>query len=59
MANIFENFRKMFIKMYHIDPAKFISAPGLAQQGALKKTEVKLEFSTDTDILLMVEKGIT
>ena len=51
MANIFENFRKMYIKIYHIDPAKFISAPGLAWQGALKKTEVKLEFSTDIDIL--------
>ena len=35
-----------------------LSAPGLAWQAALKKTEVKLELLTDIDMLLMVEKGI-
>ena len=37
---------------------KNLSAPGLAWQAALKKTEVKLELLTDIDMLLMVEKGI-
>ena len=32
--------------------------PGLGWQAALKKTEVKFEFLTDIDMLLMVEKGI-
>ena len=41
-----------------IDPVKLISAPGLAWQAALKKTEVKLELLTDVDMLLMVKKGI-
>ena len=36
----------------------FLSAPGLAWQACLKKTEVELELLTDVDILLMVEKGI-
>ena len=36
----------------------FLSAPGLAWQACLKKTEVKLEMLTDVDMLLMVEKGI-
>ena len=58
MADLFENFRKMCFKIYHLDPAKFLSASGLAWQAALKKTEVKLELTTDTDILLMIEKGI-
>ena len=34
--------RKMCFKIYHLYPLKFISAPGLAWQAALKKTEVKL-----------------
>ena len=25
----FENFREMCLKIYHLDPAKFLSAPGL------------------------------
>ena len=37
---------------------KFHLAPGLAWQAALKKTKIKLDFLTDIDILLMVEKGI-
>ena len=33
-------------------------APGLAWQGCLKKTEIKLELLTYVDMLLMVDKGI-
>ena len=48
----------MFLKIYHLDPTTFFSSPGLAWQAALKKTKVKLELLTDTDMLLMVEKAI-
>ena len=34
-----------------------MSAPGLAWQAFLKKARVKLELLTDTDMLLMGEKG--
>ena len=44
--------------MYELDPDHFLSAPGLAWQGCLKKTRVKLELLTDTDMFLIVEKGI-
>ena len=42
LADIFQSLRKMCLKIYEVDPAKFISAPGLAWQAALKKTKVKL-----------------
>ena len=58
LADVFEKFRNMCIKVYQIDPAHFLFAPGLAWQTCLKKTEVKLELLTDVDMLLMVEKGI-
>ena len=48
----------MCLKVYELDPVKFLPAPGLAWQAALKKTEVKLELLADIDMLLMVEKGI-
>ena len=58
LADVFENFRTMCTEVYELDPAHFLSAPGLAWQACLKKTEVKLELLTDVDMLLMVEKGI-
>ena len=58
LANVFENFRNICLKIYELDPAKFLSATGLAWQAALKKTKVKLDFLTDIDMLLMVEKCI-
>ena len=56
LGDVFENFRNMYLTIYQFDPAKFISAPGLAWQAALKKTKVKLNLLTDIDMLLMVEK---
>ena len=58
LADVFENFRKMCLKFYNLDPAKFLPAPGLAWQAALRKTEVKLELLIDIDMLPMVEKEI-
>ena len=58
LPNVFENFKNIFIKIYGLDPAKFLSAPGLVWQAALKKMGVELELLTDTDMLLIVEAGI-
>ena len=58
LADVFENFRSMCIKVYEIDLAHFLSAPGLAWQACLKETGVELELLTDVDMLLMVEKAI-
>ena len=58
LADIFENFRKGRLNIYRLDPAYFVSAPGLAWQACLKVTKVKLELLTDTDMLLMFQDGI-
>ena len=58
LANVFENFRKKTcIKTYELDPAYFISLPGLAWQACLKKAGVELELLTDYDMLLMIEES--
>ena len=49
---------KKCIEIYELDPAHFLSAPGLAWQACVKKTGVKLELLTDNDMLSMVKKGI-
>ena len=58
LADVYENFRNMCLEKYQLDPSHFLSAPGLAWQACLKKTEVKLELLTDYDMILMIEKGI-
>ena len=58
LSDIFGNFRNMCINIYELDPAKFLSAPGLTWQTALKKTKVKLDPLSDIDMLSVVEKGI-
>ena len=58
LADVFEKFRKKCIEIYGLHPSYFYSAPGLAWQACLKKTEVKLELLTDYQMLLMIEEGI-
>ena len=58
LADIFENFRNACLSNYELDPAHFISLPGLAWQACLKKTGVELELLTDYDMLLMIDEGI-
>ena len=66
MFKVIHDCLQMFLKTleinvltnYELDPVHFLSAPGLAWQACLKKTEVKLELLTDNDMLMMVEKGI-
>ena len=58
LADVFENFRNMCLEIYELNPAEFLSAPGLIWQAALKKTKVKLDLLTDINILLTVEKDI-
>ena len=55
---LFENFRNICQEKNKLHPLKFLSAPGLAWKTPLKNTKVKLNFSSDFDMLLMVEKGI-
>ena len=41
-ANVFKNFRKMWLEVYELDPVHFLSESGLARQAALKKDQNKI-----------------
>ena len=55
---MFENFKSKCTEIYELEPAHFLSVPGLAWEACLKKTGIALELITDIDMLLIVEKGI-
>ena len=57
LADVFEKFRETCVEIYQLDPAHFLSAPGLAWQACLKKANIKLELLTEYDMLLMFEEG--
>ena len=58
LADVFKNFQNMCLETYELDATCFLTAPRLAWQVALKKTKVKLDLSTNIDMLLKVEKSI-
>ena len=43
-ADVFENFRNKCIEIYELDPAPFLSAPGLACQTGLKKDRSRIRI---------------
>ena len=51
LADIFENFRQSCLKNYELEPAHFVSLPGLAWEACLKKANVELELLTDYDMV--------
>ena len=58
LADVFENFKNICMNHYGLDPAWYVSAPGVAWDAALKIIKVQLELLNDSDMLLMIESGI-
>ena len=58
LADVFENFRDLCLKIYGLDPVYYFTAPGLAWDACLKITNIDLELLSETNMLLMFEKGI-
>ena len=58
LADVFENFRDLCLKIYGLDPVYYFTAPGLAWDACLKMTNINLELLNDPNMLLMFEKGI-
>ena len=58
LADVFENFRDICLKIYKLDPVYYFTAPGLAWDACLKMTDIQLELLNETNMLLLFEKGI-
>lgn len=58
LTDIFENFRKLCIDTYQLDPAHYYTLPGLSWDAMLKLTNIELELLSDFEMLSFIKKGI-
>ena len=58
LADVFENFRKLCLEQYALDPANYYTSPGLSWDALLKHSGVELELLSDVDMHLFMEKGL-
>ena len=57
LADVFENFRKMSLTHYKLDPANYLTAASLAWGAALLQTKIELKLISNQEILTMIEKA--
>ncbi|GFW44691.1 uncharacterized protein TNCV_4482361 [Trichonephila clavipes] len=55
---LFENFRKICMQTYKLDPCWYFTTPALSWDAMLLHTKVAIELFTDYDMLLFIEKGV-
>ena len=58
LADVMTEFRKTCKKTYGLDALHYYTSPGLAWDAMLKYTEIELDLISDSDMYLMIEKGI-
>ena len=58
LADIFESFRKTCLKNYNLDPAHYLSAPGLSWDAFLKRSRAEIELISDMDTFQFFEMGM-
>ncbi|KAJ8967216.1 hypothetical protein NQ317_001325 [Molorchus minor] len=58
LCDVFENFRRICLDTYKLDPTHYYTAPGLSWDAMLKLTRIELELLTDIDMIHFLKKGI-
>ena len=58
LADNFNNFGKMIFDQFELDPVKYVSAPSLTKDAALKYSKCKIENIKDVSIFNFVRKTI-
>lgn len=58
LCDVFENFRKISLDKYKLDPAQYFTLPGLSWDAMLKLTNIELELLTDITMLHYFKSSI-
>ena len=57
LACVFEDYRRLGLEMFAIDPAYYISSPSYSFDAMLHLTNVELDLLTDEDMYEFFENG--
>ena len=58
LADVFEKFIKTCLNYYGLDPCYYFSSPGLSWDAMLKMTGIEIEYISDIEMNLFIEKGM-
>lgn len=58
LADVFESFRNLCLKIYKLDPAHSYSCAGFSWLAMLKSTQVEIELIDSIDIMGFIEEGV-
>ena len=58
LTDVFEEFRRMCLETYKLDPLHYFTAPGLFNDALYKLTGQRVELFSDIDMYNFCEKGI-
>ncbi|CAB4004930.1 NYNRIN [Paramuricea clavata] len=58
LADVFEDFRRVCLGSYKLDPAHYIFAPGLSWDAMLKRTGIRSDLLSNVDMYQFIEKGM-
>src|SRR5207253_2769756 len=58
LAQVFQDFRRLSLKNFELDPCYYISTPGLSWEAALRMTEAELELFTHVNKHNFIARGI-
>ncbi|GFY04916.1 uncharacterized protein TNCV_2175721 [Trichonephila clavipes] len=58
LTDLFENFWKICMQTYKLDPCWYFTTPALSWDAILLHTKVAIELFTDNDMLLFIEKSV-
>ena len=58
LTDVFEKSISWLLRYYGLDPCHYFSRPGLSWDAMLKMTEIELKLISDSNMHLMIEKGM-
>lgn len=58
LIDVFENFRRICLQYYKLDPCYYFTSPGLSWDAMLKVTKIKLELMVNVNTFQFIEKGV-